>query len=112
MQVQDSEVDGEEGKPPASCTVSGATRRELSGARHRRITSNKAKEVFNVYKYELEMPGVDCRWVLLPFCTLSMLGTSWRCREWTWHECSAVDAAHAAHATHAAHAVHAGGNGL
>ena len=58
LQVQDSEV-GAGSDPPANCIVSGATRRELAGARHRRDTLNKAKDTFHVYKHELEgLPSV------------------------------------------------------
>ena len=58
LQVQDSEADAG-GDPLAHCIVSGATRRELAGARHRRVTLNKAKDSFHLYKHELEgLPSV------------------------------------------------------
>ena len=53
LQVQDSEADAG-GDPPAHCIVSGATRRELAGARHSRVTRNAAKKTFDLAKYELE----------------------------------------------------------
>ena len=58
LQVQDSEADAG-GDPLAHCIVSGATRRELAGARHRRVTLNTAKDSFHLYKHELEgLPSV------------------------------------------------------
>ncbi|PSC77056.1 galactokinase [Micractinium conductrix] len=52
-QVQDS-VEDEDGQPPKHCIVSGATRGELAGWRDRRISLAKAKDIFNLWKHEVE----------------------------------------------------------
>lgn len=41
-QVQDSEVD-EDGEPPKHCQVTGATRAELTGYLHKRISQSRCK---------------------------------------------------------------------
>ena len=48
QQVQDSEED-EDGNPPKHCLVSGATRQELAGWHHRRISQGKARETFSLW---------------------------------------------------------------
>ena len=65
--MQDSEED-EDGNTPQHCLVSGATRRELAGWRHRRISQSKAKEIFSMSKYHLSD---------LPFESVKTIPPSW-----------------------------------
>ena len=52
LQVQDSE-EGADGAPPRHCVVSGATREEMTGWLHRRISQTKAHDQFGLGKFEI-----------------------------------------------------------